>query len=101
MGGDISYATTLGVIGYCVLPQFVLLIARFLGVYFFPFRVRCSTKKFDEMINCADTSVLQLAGIAWGAISSGTLLAVSSPKPMMIYFPMVLLYTYFDAVATN
>lgn len=42
MGGDISYATTLGVIGYCVLPQFVLLVLRFTGVYLWPFRVRMS-----------------------------------------------------------
>lgn len=40
MGGEISYATTLGVIGYCVLPQLLLLLVRFSGVFFWPFRVR-------------------------------------------------------------
>ena len=50
MGGDISYATTLGVIGYCVLPQFVLLVRRFTGVYLWPFRVREQATWHTHMI---------------------------------------------------
>ncbi|XP_059170770.1 protein YIPF4-like isoform X2 [Physella acuta] len=86
LGGEVSYSQCLGVIGYSVLPLFV--IACFLPLL----------RSFHYL-----GRAFKLLGVFWASYSAGSLLCVQElqhKKPLLLY-PIFLLYIYFLSLYTG
>eukprot|EP00455_Lapot_gusevi_P044474 TRINITY_DN555_c0_g1_i1.p1 TRINITY_DN555_c0_g1~~TRINITY_DN555_c0_g1_i1.p1 ORF type:complete len:254 (-),score=69.13 TRINITY_DN555_c0_g1_i1:201-905(-) len=81
IGGEVSYATTLGVIGYAIIPIIVT-------VLLLPI-----LNKISPWLAFA----MKIKGVVWASYSSGSLLIdpqFASKRPLLMY-PIALLYIYF------
>ncbi|RUS83634.1 hypothetical protein EGW08_008602 [Elysia chlorotica] len=86
LGGEVTYSQCLGVIGYSVLPLF--LIACVLTV----------VSSFHYL-----SSALKFLGVIWAAYSAGSILCVEElqhKRPLLLY-PIFLLYVYFLSLYTG
>jgi len=86
LGGEVTYSQCLGVIGYSVLPLFI--IACVLPV----------VKSLHYL-----SMAFKLLGVVWAAYSAGSLLCVQElqhKKPLLLY-PIFLLYVYFLSLYTG
>ncbi|CAL1530407.1 unnamed protein product [Lymnaea stagnalis] len=86
LGGEVSYSQCLGVIGYSVLPLFVIAcILPLVHSYHY--------------LNMA----FKFLGVVWASFSAGSLLCVQElqhKKPLLLY-PIFLLYVYFLSLYTG
>jgi len=87
LGGDVSYAQCLGVIGYSLLPMVFAALLSPLLMYMQSFISTC----------------VRLLGVVWAAYSAGSLLCVEDLKNrrILLLYPIFLLYIYFFSLYTG
>eukprot|EP00037_Helgoeca_nana_P008320 m.74099 g.74099 ORF g.74099 m.74099 type:complete len:266 (+) comp18863_c0_seq1:41-838(+) len=87
MGGDVGFSSTLGVLGYSLLP--LALLAGFI-------------LPLVKTVAAADIAI-KLLGMAWSTQSAGSLLVTDSlkEKRVMLLYPIMLLYGYLLSLHTG
>ncbi|XP_005100996.1 protein YIPF4 [Aplysia californica] len=86
LGGEVTYSQCLGVIGYSVLPLFI---------------IACILPLVRSLHYLS--MAFKLLGVVWAAYSAGSLLCVQElqhKKPLLLY-PIFLLYVYFLSLYTG
>ncbi|GFR60257.1 protein YIPF [Elysia marginata] len=86
LGGEVTYSQCLGVIGYSVLPLFL---------------IACTLTVLSSFYYLS--SALKFLGVIWAAYSAGSILCVEElqhKRPLLLY-PIFLLYVYFLSLYTG
>ncbi|KAL6080531.1 Protein yipf4 [Balamuthia mandrillaris] len=85
LGGDVSYAQTLGVIGYSLLPLLLTVVLLVLTSWVF------GPEGFVLFV------LIKMLGTVWSSFSASSLLTTDSlsKKQLMLAYPVFLLYIYF------
>ncbi|VDD77235.1 unnamed protein product [Mesocestoides corti] len=88
LGGEVAYAQCLGVIGYCLLPQFIM----------------CAVGSLLSLGGLNKLGIfIDLIGTLWSAYSAGKLLSMENlqRRCSLVAYPVGLLYVYFLSLYTG
>ncbi|VDM00201.1 unnamed protein product [Schistocephalus solidus] len=86
LGGEVAYAQCLGVIGYCLLPQFLM----------------CAISSLFNLLSWHGFGLFFL-GTIWSAYSAGKMLSMGElqNRCSLVAYPVGLLYVYFLSLYTG